>query len=347
MKCKICGKMLEDRIIFANEDYSNIKVDCKECKEKYNFIVYADNSVIHFKKYTSIPNWYNINLNKVSKSLVQAKYIASAKIHGTNFQIITNSKGHLEFAKRTDLLKEDTNFFDYQNTMNNYYSGFLKKLKSLNKEVRVYAELYGKGVQGQLSYHNETDRKHLVVYDIFLSSLRLTPHEAKEFLKDLGYKDLWIKNYGTFNNLKEALDFDVENLKPLYGEDIIEGVVFRPLHLYIDFSIKKKTETFNDKHLGAGKKHIKKPKKDVPFLLDFKVYLTKHRVVSVVAKHGGITDSKDIGKMLNLVKNDAYEDFINETKHDIKPEDKLALLKASSSYIALEIKEIIKESNGH
>ena len=77
----------------------------------------------YFIKYNSIENHYNQSfLDKVSREVSgDMKWIATEKIHGTNFQVVIESDG-ISYAKRSGILSWEENFFGYQAVVKTYQS---------------------------------------------------------------------------------------------------------------------------------------------------------------------------------------------------------------------------------
>lgn len=70
--------------------------------------------MIEFKKYSSIENsFYKDYVNDVREQVSSdVKWVVQEKVHGTNTSFLCD--GHdVKFAKRTSILAEDENFYDY------------------------------------------------------------------------------------------------------------------------------------------------------------------------------------------------------------------------------------------
>ena len=105
-----------------------------------------------FKKYTSIENSYRQKyiLKAVGEypELQKQKYIIQEKIDGSNLQLFFEPCRKMRVGKRSAFLKEDENFYDYQQTLNNYdFSEIQKFVELTGHTVRLFGELFGPGIQ--------------------------------------------------------------------------------------------------------------------------------------------------------------------------------------------------------
>ena len=112
---------------------------------------------MEFSSYSHIENEYKIlKTQKVQEILENndtIELVALEKIHGTNFSFLTNGID-VECCRRSDILKSDENFYNWQNILNKYKSNVIK-LFGLVKEkldidsnikivqIQLYGELFG------------------------------------------------------------------------------------------------------------------------------------------------------------------------------------------------------------
>lgn len=88
--------------------------------------------MIEFKKYSSIENsFYKDYVNDVRAQVSSdVKWIVQEKVHGTNTSFLCD--GHdVKFAKRTSILAEDENFYDYHEILEQYHDKVLSLFRRL------------------------------------------------------------------------------------------------------------------------------------------------------------------------------------------------------------------------
>ena len=283
---------------------------------------------MEFKKYCSIENTYREKeigfwLAKYPE-LLNEQYIIEEKIHGSNFSIWMNKDGY-KLGKRTSFLEEDENFFGYQQLkplFEEIYSRVKKlifRFKEIN-EIVLYGELYGNGVQKGVYY---SDKKDIAFFDISINGEFAPSNIFVQYAKMLEIKTVPILGYA--KNLDEALQYNIELNSKLsdkeFGEkqNIIEGIVIKPYYKVYQngygsmFYLKKKNDKFKEKQREPK---VNKNNKISDEILElnkiFQTYLTETRVDNVISKYGEITSEKEIGKYLNLVKEDAKQEFLKD-----------------------------------
>jgi hypothetical protein len=85
------------------------------------------------------------------------------------------------------------------------------------------------------------------------------------------------------------------------------------------FILKKKSDEF------AEKMKVKQPKAKISnevmkANLEFRSYITDNRILGIFSKHGELENMKNFGKYINLVLDDAKEDFLKDNDiSDMEP----------------------------
>lgn len=307
-----------------------------------------------FKKYNSIENHYRqkeINYYLVKfPELKHETFILEEKIDGSNFQVFIN-KYMIAFGKRSGFLREDESFFNWQNVMAKYRPYF-EKIQKENEtilsggSIRFFGEIFGPGVQKRVEYGNEKDFK---IFDMQVNDAFVSPKVRIEFLENLRMDhmsvpviaiveglDAALNHNEVFNSLLTPAEYKKENLS--------EGFVIKPYDkVYAKennevFFLKKKNEKFSENEVDEKPKQEVLSKEDKSLNYLFLTYLNENRVLSVFSKEGVIKDKKEIGKFINLVLNDAKEDFIKDhgdKLNDLDDKQKHAVFNTNSGKVIL------------
>ncbi len=280
-----------------------------------------------FKKYNSIENHYSQKyLFKVLSQypeLGDIKYMVREKIDGANIQLVFTPNEPMKVGRRSAYLKEDEAFFDIWNTLAKYnadlleFSGFSAMS---GKSLRLYGEIFGKGIQDRVYYGDE---KYIRFFDAYVDDVLLSQKEFEALFEDMKCEHLLAPKITVANNLNEALNVDVNfNSKLSTKEDnATEGVVITPYDRTVFlFSgderliIKKKNESFAETERKAKVPKLEFNADHLAILTNFRGYINKNRVLSVFSKHGPISSIKDMGKYIKLVQEDAKEEFLKENE---------------------------------
>lgn len=316
---------------------------------------------MEFKKYNSIENHYvekNIS-HWIAKypELNLEKFIIQEKIHGSNFSIWFEKEEQnikIKFGKRTSFLEETESFFDWQNTVKKEKIQYLiKKVKekmntSNIQNIILFGELYGAGVQKGIYYSEE---KNIKFFDMKIDGKYTSQSNFLDFFKELKCEDMIVPIIGYTNTLKEALDIKTE-FNSLVSDkhfeeldNICEGVVIKPfdkIYTYNEsiFYLKKKNEKFLEKSKAPREQKIyEKLSEEYQELKNiFLTYFTENRLDNIFSKYGEIQGTKEIGKYISLLIEDAKQDFFKEYKEKfilLNDREKKELLKMQK--IALEI----------
>ena len=291
---------------------------------------------MEMKKYPDIENHYRQKeidrwLERYPE-LANERFVLEEKIDGANFQIIVNGQTKEKtYASRNMILGETTNFFDYQNVIKSHMDRIDEFISWWGKfdELRIFGELFGKGIQNCIDYGDE---KYYRIFDVYIDKVWVAPEDIEAANTSLGLNIIIpiISNFVT--SLQEALDFDIEINSPFNPKEnnLMEGIVIKPYDkIYLDhnnqpFFLKKKNPEFNEQA---------KKKNKVPIIVDkdiesmqqlFVQYLNENRVLSAFSKIGEIDNPKDIGKYIIMITEDAKKDFLQDYNDD---------------FIALDIKQ--------
>ena len=275
-------------------------------------------------------------------------YVLQEKIHGANISWVFASDGTFEIGKRTSVLTNEDNFYNFK-IMYEKYADVIILLKEYandnNCSLNIFGEWFGKGIQKGVDYGPE---KQLLFYDVLIDNVLLSPFEMEDMFSLLDIEDMMVPNFGTVDTLQEAIDFDTSTkITKVYpeGKSIVEGVVIKPYYNTKrsengkTFYLKNKNEVFKEiqKKRKKNKPRVEYPEHVARLRTAFDEYVTEARLNNVFSKHGEIESSDDIGKYIKLFLEDAQEEFTKDWKIDIMDCDKKEL-----KYVYNVSKEIVK-----
>ena len=281
--------------------------------------------MLEFKKYSSIENSFNREFMEhvVAEMPQDLEYVVQEKVHGANTSFLCDGET-VRFAKRTSMLEDGEQFYDYPELLERYKARVLKLftvIKAMYPEVphiSVFGEMFG-----GLYPHDDVHPTHKV--SLIQKGVCYTPgHEFYGF--DIY---LFTEKGGRFlpvdevNKLFEANDFFyaktifrgtlTECLKypnafqskiaewlglPAIEENICEGIVIRPIvPMYLRNGsrvlIKSKNERFAEKK--SVKKCYKLFAEPVPYsealqtlIAEGEAYVTENRLANVVSHIGEV-----------------------------------------------------------
>jgi hypothetical protein len=137
------------------------------------------------------------------------EFVALEKIHGTNFSFLTDGQD-VQCCRRSDILKQDENFFNWKAILNKYKINISKlfdlvknKLKIDITQIQLYGELYG-GNYPSIDY---LPGHKMVQKGIYYSSTNeFAGFDLKYFVKNQNFKDF------NNNNLDNLNDHNSDNL---------------------------------------------------------------------------------------------------------------------------------------
>ena len=144
-----------------------------------------------FSKYSSIPNYtHDKSLQKTKDKFGHYNFVATEKIHGSNFQFICSLNGKdelkIDCAKRTDLIEGNQGFYNCERILERYRQSLTDLFNAVYQEqdriqdkinltISVYGEIFGgnypgisspkdsKNVQKGMFYHPDNE---FLVFDI-------------------------------------------------------------------------------------------------------------------------------------------------------------------------------------
>lgn len=305
--------------------------------------------MIEFKKYSSIENSFIREYMEyvVAETPPDLEYVVQEKVHGANTSFLCDGE-EVRFAKRTAILEDNEQFYDYPELLDRYKERVLKLFADIKAKypevthISVFGEMFG----GRYP-HNEVKANHkagpiqkgvfytpgheFYAFDIYLFSEDggrfLHVEEANGFFEAEGFFYARTLFRGTLAEcLKHPNAFQSRIPEwlglPAIEGNICEGIVIRPvvptyLRNGTRVLIKSKNERF------AEKKSVKKRNKlfaePVPYSDGLKamigegeVYVTENRLANVVSHIGEVHFPKDFGKVMGLFSKDTLGDFLKE-----------------------------------
>lgn len=256
-------------------------------------------------------NKINTNIKKPER-LTDKKWIITEKVHGSNFSFIY-SNGEYSFARRTGIIKEDENFFNYQAILPENIPKVDEIIKQVSvlypkyKAIIVYGELFGglypeiktefKPVQKGVFY---SPNLHFYAFDIYV----IESEEHKYYIDyeislDIFSKSkiLYAEPLAIFDNLKDALKFPIafnSTIPKKFGlpeleTNIAEGIVIKSTTG--NYTIKVKNPEFAE----VDFKKLNVMTTDIFNIAE--AYITKNRYDNVISKIGEIDNKMKIYDM--------------------------------------------------
>jgi hypothetical protein len=286
-----------------------------------------------FKKYPSMDNTYQTKSIELWKefhpTLEDEEFIVLEKIHGTNFSIVFEPGNTPYFTSRNRVLEPEEDFFSLRDVAlgdghNLLMDRFLRLARDENVACQIYGELFGPGVNKGVFYGKERDFRF---FDLRRGGF-LLPHREFEAVMRPDLEHYIVPSLGIFKGLQSALDVEVEGVNSLLtpegheGPNILEGVVIKPYNKVIlspigyTFLLKKKTEKFQE---VAKEPKTPRPSNEHPIVAElnqrFSRYITDQRLQNVFSKEGVILDKKQLTKYIQLLLEDAKEEFLKDEEN--------------------------------
>lgn len=270
-----------------------------------------------FNKYTSTENSYRLKYIAIlhQYGYVNVPWVASEKIDGANFSFISDGKT-VAVASRNQLV--NGGFYNCQEVIDRYSDKvlYLKQIHfSDAKQIQIYGELYGQGIQGKVNYG---PGKEYMAFEIQVDGVVVDTDKAAGLLTLVGIPTA--PSFGVWASLDEALELSNEFKSVVYpdapDENVAEGLVLKPVKaVYLGCGgrviLKNKNPAF------AEKKKKKKTSTPNPWIDIADQYVTQNRLDAVLSKEGEIKPS-DFGRVIRLMSNDVIDAMI---KDDDLPED--------------------------
>lgn len=274
-----------------------------------------------FKKYTSIENYYQektlIFWLEIFPELKDVEFVIEEKIHGANMQFTYDPKdGESYWGRRKGKLSNKLD--GYQLHGHRKATDKLEKIEHYvkqyavwrNQKTTIYGELFGPGVQ-RMDYGPE---KRILFFGLAFDDVLISQQQFYDWMYVNLLGDYIVPILSYESGFQAALNYNQifpSKLSP--NGNCAEGIVIKPLKkVFIDssgsvFYLKKKNPKFNER--SGGKKSRKvQDLIETPLLS----YINQNRVDSVYSKEGRITDKKDMKKYINLVIDDAIEDYLKD-----------------------------------
>jgi len=252
--------------------------------------------------------------------LQEASYIATEKLDGTNFVLMFEPDGTVRQGSRNRELHIGMTHFDYHNAVLWQYREEIRLISkySVCQEVtiRVYGELYGRGVLPRIDYG---DTKKFLPFQLEIDDQMLSVEDAMDFMVETVDFVWWAPTIAKFSNLEEALKFNVDS----FDHRTIEGVVIEPYNRsYVHpnlgkFKLKMKTKAFCDTMITKQRKPKDKVELEGKALELFEIYqgyFNKNRLLDLIAKEGELSEMSEMGKFIKLMCQDCKEDLLTNHK---------------------------------
>jgi Rnl2 family RNA ligase len=148
---------------------------------------------MEFSYYSHMDNEYKILKTQDIQEILSnhtLEFVALEKIHGTNFSFITNGID-VQCCRRSDILKLDESFFNWQNILNKYKQniinlfGLVKKKLRINMgidiiQIQLYGELYGGNYPGTEKINGNKSIQKGIYYS---NSYSFASFDLKYFIK--------------------------------------------------------------------------------------------------------------------------------------------------------------------
>lgn len=279
---------------------------------------------MEFKKFNSLENTYRQNL--IDKLQYEGKdggeWIVTEKIHGANFSFWCDGN-EVRVASRSQFV--DGTFYNCQAVINRYSDKILSFCKENDKQIVVYGELYGSGVQKEVNY----GERDFVAFDVHCLWSGSPEHKeyAVNICEQIGIPFVPIIFKGSLSDCLKVNNTFESLLTPdgYEEENISEGLVIEPVdpawfnngsRVYF----KNKTQSFSEKKRQPKEQQVfELSEQESALMNELLTYNTEQRVSNVISKLGNITN-KDFGKILGLTVQDILDDFAKETERSPKVE---------------------------
>ena len=280
-----------------------------------------------FRVYPSIENEYRAKfidyfIERFPEIETQ-DFVIQEKIHGANFRLGIQFGGNIMIGSRTqDLTMVEKDHFGLKRFLD-AHNDIMVRLKNYSLKVErsftIFGEIFGGSIQKDIDYGNG---RWIRLFDIWFEDDD-APVPAIDFQKimdNIGLVNFSIENLATVPSLQDALDFDI-NFPSTFGisnEVICEGIVIKPAkrNFMVEggaiFYLKKKNKKFLETKIK--RKKVKKPPSDKLISLhkEFIRYITPQRLANIFSKEGKIKSKKEIKKYLDLMVQDAKDEFLKD-----------------------------------
>ena len=315
--------------------------------------------MLEFKKYNSIENSYDRDF--MEKVMLQMpsdlQYVVQEKVHGANTSFVCDGTD-VKLAKRTAMLADDENFYEFQPLLEAYKPKVLHLFNYIKEShpnvvrISVFGELFGgfyphdavkqqrnlTKIQKGVCY---TPNHEFYGFDILLfgeeDSCYLPVDEVNAIFEHEGFfyaKTLFQGTLEECLNYPNAFQSKIAEWLglPAIDDNICEGVVIRPVTpMYLRNGsrvlIKNKNERFSEKK--SAKVRNKLFTEPVPhsdalngIITELESYITVNRLNNVISHIGQVSFPKDFGMVMGQLSRDVFEDFMKEHHGNFEALDK-------------------------
>lgn len=270
---------------------------------------------MRFIKFPSIENTYNSKELAwvITNTPVNAEWVATEKLHGSNFSFNVDKSGEVKLASRNGFT--DEGFFGYGSSED--YAVMIEKVKNMAKvlmpedsiddaQITLFGELVGPKIQKGVYYG---DDKRFYAFKLVLSKddneLVVNYDQFIEVCKMFGIPTAPLRGRGT---LQEMLNLPNEFDSVITGKpnNVAEGLVIEPVvavkvqESYV--MLKNKNDKFKE-NSRVPKEPKSIPEVDNELIFKLKELVNPNRIDSAISKLG-----LDITLM---------SDYINEVRRDV------------------------------
>lgn len=304
-----------------------------------------------FNQYTHMDNDYKILKCDLVQDILSNKsfeFVATEKIHGTNFSFISDGN-IVKCCRRSDILGPDEKFYSYQTILDKYNYNVIKLFEKTakliktkyNKEIiqiQLYGELYGGSYPGlDTKYGSKivqkgiyySDSNEFAAFDLKYWTT-LDNKEKPQYLdwdvfvfllNDTLIPIVPVISQGSWENISN-LDPKFESVVylmhylPKIPSNYAEGYVIKPVK-EIRFGIdsdrliwKFKNPNFSEVSNSKSAKSNEKNNKQVnPLVSRLETYICETRYDNVRAK---VVENTPVDKVVELFYNDIWVDFTDD-----------------------------------
>ena len=275
---------------------------------------------MNFVKFSSLDNTYRQReMDRLfAEGLHTGEWIVTEKIDGANFSFWCDG-AEVRVASRTQFV--DGTFFNCSEVIERYESKILDFCKNTNiTDLVIYGELFGDGIQKRVKYGSKDFR----AFDVVLNGEPINKHQAFAMTKEIGIPFAPIIVWSeTFEICLDTINTFKSHLSPEgVIENTAEGYVLEPVQPKF-FStgsrvyFKNKSEKFSEVKPKTKQTTPDLTPEGQELLDDLLRYDTPSRVLSAISKIGEIT-SKDFGRILGVVMQDIFDEFLKDTSTEAK-----------------------------
>jgi Rnl2 family RNA ligase len=275
----------------------------------------------------------------------ETEFVATEKIHGTNFSIYTSNSDKPVFARRNAFLgyidsAQSEKFYDYQSyftkgkiifdVKGDYIlcSDMLKTMdeysKITNKNMIWYGEYFGSGVMNEISYIEDNKfKKNFRLFYIIQDDQRMSVNQEIDLLIELGLMSVYVPVINIEKGLDNIVKTDIRipsKLSPLNPKKNlpIEGCVIRMMNDRThEFKFKIKNVEFSEGSTPSEKKEVGEGA--VRLYNIFSGYINENRIKNVLSKEiRQLKSKKDFEYFIPLIVEDAEKDFRSDYADELE-----------------------------